>query len=111
MSPPPRTLFLGSFVHCKNLDELETWHNAAVFVDERGVIVSIEKDTDLQHAKNTLVPRIGWVEGEYTVRQAKKGEFFFPGFIGMFNVYLDVQSQASVSLILNRHAYPCSSIP
>jgi guanine deaminase len=84
MSPPTKLLFLGSFVHCKNLDELEAWHDSAVLVDERGVIVAIEKDTDLQYAKNTIIPRIGWEEREYTVKQAKKGEFFFPGFIGMF---------------------------
>jgi guanine deaminase len=88
MSPQKRTLFLGSFVHCKTLDALETWHDAAVFVDERGVIVAIEKEMDLKRAKDTLIPRMGWMEEEYAVRATKKGEFFFPGFIGRFIFYL-----------------------
>jgi guanine deaminase len=91
MSPTQRSLFLGSFVHCKSLDKLETWHNAAVFVDENGVIVAIEQDMDLQRAKDTLIPRMGWVQGEYAVHMAKKGGFFFPGFIGRLTVHHSYQ--------------------
>lgn len=71
-------------MHCISLNELETWHDAAVFVEETGVIVAIEKDMDLQRVKDTIIPQLGWVEGEYTLKRTKQGEFFFPGFIGMY---------------------------
>ncbi len=77
-----KSLFLGSFIHSKSLDELEYLHNSAVCVDGNGVIVAIEKDYDLKKAEETLFPKLGWSVGDVTVRTTKSGQFFFPGFIG-----------------------------
>jgi guanine deaminase len=79
-------LFLGSFVHCKALDELEYLHNAAVCVDQSGTIVAVETDCDEVKAKQTVLPRFGWDESEVEVVKAGEGQFFFPGFIGEFTV-------------------------
>jgi guanine deaminase len=81
-----KSLFLGSFMQCKSLDMLETWHNAAVFVDENGVIVAIEKECDAKKAGTEVCLKLGWdIEG-VTVRSTKTGQFFFPGFIGKFSL-------------------------
>jgi len=64
------------------LDELEYLHDSAICVDENGVIVAIEKDCDLKKAEETLLPKLGWSTGDVTVKTAKPGQFFFPGFIG-----------------------------
>jgi hypothetical protein len=79
-----KTLFLGSFIHSKSLDELEYLHDAAVFVDEKGTIVAIEQACDQKKAEETVFPKLGWESGDVSVRAAKEGEFFFPGFIGLF---------------------------
>jgi hypothetical protein len=79
-----RSLFLGTFVHSKSLDELEYLKEAAVCVDEKGVIVAIEQDCDQNKAEQSLYPKLGWSHGDVTVQTAKEGGFFFPGFIGEF---------------------------
>jgi guanine deaminase len=75
-------VFLGSFVHSKSQDELEYLHNAAVCVDENGIIVAIEPNCGQSRAEERLYPRLGWSRGDVTIRTAREGEFFFPGFIG-----------------------------
>ena len=77
-----RSLFLGTLVHSKSLDELEYLQNTAVFVDEKGVIVAIEPNCDQGKAENTFYSNLGWSRGDVTVRVASEGQFFFPGFIG-----------------------------
>lgn len=84
-----KSLFLGSFVHSKSLDVLEYLHDAAVLVDEKGVIVAVEKVCDLKKAEETIYPKLGWSSSDITVRTAKPGQFFFPGFIGMFLCLID----------------------
>jgi guanine deaminase len=80
--PTGKSLLLGSFIHSKSLDELEYLHDSAVCVDEKGVIVAIEKGCDLKKAEVTLFPKLGWSARDVTVKTAKPGQFFFPGFIG-----------------------------
>lgn len=77
-----KSLFVGTFIHCKTLDELEYWHNTAVFVDQKGTIVAIEKDCDQQQAEQTILPKLGWTTRDISVHIAKEHQFFFPGFIG-----------------------------
>jgi guanine deaminase len=77
-----KSLYLGSFIHSNSLDVLEYLHDAAVFVDEKGVIVAIERACDLKKAEEAIYPRLNWSSSEATVRTAKPGQFFFPGFIG-----------------------------
>ena len=88
MAAKTRKLFLGSFVHSKALDKLEYLHNAAVCVDESGIIVAVEQECDEAKAKETVLPRLGWGEADVEVIKAKDGQFFFPGFIG--ECFLDV---------------------
>jgi len=78
-----RSLFLGTFIHSKSLDELSYLHKTAVCVDEKGVIVALETNCDQAKAEETLYPQLGWSRGDVTVRTAKHGQFFFPGFIGL----------------------------
>jgi len=84
MSPTTmKSLFLGSFIHSKSLDVLEYLHDTAIFVDENGVIVAMEKACDLKKAEETIYPKLGWSSSDVAVKTAKPGQFFFPGFIGM----------------------------
>lgn len=75
-------LFLGSFVHSKSLDELECLHDTAVCVDKTGTIIAVEKGCGEATAREGLLQRLGWDEGEVEIVRAKEGQFFFPGFIG-----------------------------
>ena len=77
-----RSLFLGSFIHCKSLEELEFLHDTAICVDEKGLIVAIKSGFDQSKAEEVLLPKLGWTKAEVTVKVAKPGQFFFPGFIG-----------------------------
>lgn len=102
-SSSQKTLFLGSFVHCKSLGELEFLHDSAVCVDEKGIIVAFEKGCDQKKVEETVYPKLGWTAGEVTVRTSQPGQFFFPGFIGLL-------SHSSIYLILcqpnSRYPYP-----
>jgi len=91
-----RSLFLGLFIHCKSLEELEFLHDTAVLVDEKGVIVAIEPKCDQSRAEETLLPRLGWSREEVSVRVAKAGQFFFPGFIGLnLSAFLRISAHIS----------------
>lgn len=78
-----KTLFLGSFVHSKDLANLEFLHDSAVCVDETGVIVALERDCGRKTAEDTVLPKLGWTVDEIQIRAAQPGQFFFPGFIGL----------------------------
>jgi guanine deaminase len=78
---PKKTLFLGTFVHSKTLDVLEYLENTAVFVDESGTIVAVERDCSEEDAKKVSA-RLEWEEADVETVKAKDGQFFFPGFIG-----------------------------
>lgn len=78
-----KSLYLGRFIHSKSLDVLEYLENSVAFVDEKGVIVALETDCDLKKAEAEIFPKLGWTAGDVSVRTAKPGQFFFPGFIGM----------------------------
>lgn len=76
-------LFIGTFIHSKQLDELEYSHNTAVCVDKSGKIVAVESPCDRNKAEETLYPKLGWIAADVDVTVGRDGEFFFPGFIGM----------------------------
>jgi guanine deaminase len=82
-SSKSRHLFLGTFIHCKSLDKLEILYNAAVLVDENGIILKIAKDCSREDAENSILPEFGWKTGDVAVLEATEGQFYFPGFIGM----------------------------
>lgn len=78
------TAYLGTFIYSKTQEELEYLHNTAVFVDEKGKIVAIEKDVDESSVKNTL-SKLGW-KPDTPLHMCKGEQFFFPGFIGIFSL-------------------------
>ena len=78
-----RSLFLGTFIHSKSLNDLEYLQKTAVLVDEKGVIVAVEPNCDQTKAEELLYPKLGWSREHVVVRTAKAGQFFFPGFIGL----------------------------
>jgi len=85
-----RSLYLGTFIHSKSLEELEFLHNSGIFVSENGKIVAIEPDCDQVKAEEVIFPTLGWSRGEVFVRVAKAGQFFFPGFIGLYSLCFGV---------------------
>lgn len=72
--PLEKTIYTGSFVHSKSLQELESCQEAAIGVDEQGVIAFVERDATV--AKE----RPGWNSARKI--QIPKNAFLFPGFIG-----------------------------
>jgi hypothetical protein len=81
MSPPLKTIFIGPFVHCKSLEELDICEHGAIGVNEKGVIAFIERDVEGGDA-DPVAKKHGWVNPK-VIRIYDTG-FFFPGFIGTF---------------------------
>ncbi len=104
--PTVKSLFLGSFIHSKSLDELEYFHDSAVCIDENGTIVAVEKEYDFKKAEEILFPKLGWSAEDVTVKIAKPGQFYFPGFIGQLSL-----SPLRMSLNKYRYTYSRLSIP
>jgi len=79
-----RSLFVGTLIHSKSLDELEYLDDTAVFVNESGVIVSIKSAYSQATVEEieTIFQKLGWSREDVAIKTAKAGEFFFPGFIG-----------------------------
>lgn len=77
-----RQVYVGSFVHSKTEQELETLHNAALAVDEQGKIKAITKGDTVKAALDSLLQETGWSSEDVEVTQTEEGQFFFPGFIG-----------------------------
>lgn len=75
------TVYYGTFIHSKSLDELEYLHNTAVFVDKEGKIVAIERECDLTATLSITVSKLGW-NPDVSIEALRDGQFFFPGFIG-----------------------------
>ncbi|KAK5001199.1 hypothetical protein LTR66_000077 [Elasticomyces elasticus] len=71
-----KAIYLGTFVHCKTLQELEICPNSAIGVDEMGVIAFVDR-----HVKDpsSIKSRPGWEDAETVA--ASESSFFFPGFI------------------------------
>lgn len=83
------TIYAGTFIHCLSLDHLEVLENAAVGVDEKGIIAFVEKDVSVEQVKYRVRERYGWAGCE--VVYGGSGEsttFFFPGFVGEWTVLL-----------------------
>ena len=79
-----RSLFVGTLIHSKSLDELEYLDDTAVFVDENGVIVAIQSKYSQTDAREieAIFHKLAWSREDIAIKTAKAGEFFFPGFIG-----------------------------
>lgn len=82
MSKKP-AVYLGTFIHCKSLEEVEILHDAAIFVDQEGKIVGIEKGIkDVEEALK-FAYKLGWETEDVIARACGREQFFFPGFVGM----------------------------
>lgn len=89
MAPPLKpTVYTGTFIHTPTLGALEVLRNAAVAVDEHGVIVSIIKDVSMQDLEEKFGAK-GKGEGDgkwwEVCDLAGKGEgakWWCPGFVG-----------------------------
>lgn len=75
--PFKRTLYLGRFVHCVSLAELEICEHGIIGVEDDGRIAFVERGVrdDILIAK-----KHGW--SKYTTFSAGEDQFFFPGFVG-----------------------------
>lgn len=79
-----KTLYIGPFIHCESLTELDICPNGMIGVDEAGKIAFI-----LRSIKGAQIPVAeGWEEAK-TVRINGPG-FFFPGLIGNTDGRLDL---------------------
>lgn len=86
MASTTNSLFIGNFIHSKTLDDLEYLHKTAIFVGEKGVIVAIESDCDQTKAEESIFPKLGWSSKDVSIHVANDHQFFFPGFIGLFDL-------------------------
>ena len=80
-----KTVYLGTFAHSKTLKELEIGHDAAIFVDESGKIVAVERGVTDEAAAKSFFPKLNWTESQekpIQIFRSKEEQFFFPGFIG-----------------------------
>lgn len=99
-----RTVYVGRFIHCKSLDELETL--SLVAVDEFGKIVAVDGQVE-KNAISSTVDRLGWEIKTTFVHKAADRQFYFPGFIGdslqCFGIHI-------TCLTLFRYSHPCVSV-
>jgi hypothetical protein len=79
--PIQKTIYVGPFVHCKSLAELDICEKGAIGVDEKGVIAFVERDVEVDGLEKVRDKYDGWKDAS-VVRIEGEG-FFFPGFIGM----------------------------
>lgn len=84
-TPVPPTIYLGTFVHSKSLSELEICDQGAIGVDSAGVIKFVERD--VVRIEDVKAKYEEWEDAE--VVRVEDG-FFFPGFIGMYDLYIFV---------------------
>ncbi|TQS35015.1 hypothetical protein Golomagni_04579 [Golovinomyces magnicellulatus] len=93
MSGPARkSIFIGTFIFCRDLNTLERLKDTAVCVNDQGVIIAMERNFN-QEAQFTqiLLARLGWIDSKVVVYRSKEGQFFFPGFIGSFTPDFDMR--------------------
>lgn len=71
-----KTIYVGPFIHCETLTELDIAVNGMIGVDEHGTIAFIRRDM-----KGKQLPdKPGWEEAKFVRINVRHG-FFFPGFI------------------------------
>lgn len=75
--PLDKTIYQGTFIHCKALTEIEIWHDSTIAVGEDGRIAFIDRAPEGQPTPT----REGWENAK--VIRLQGNQFFFPGFIGM----------------------------
>jgi guanine deaminase len=94
--PKKFQILLGTFIHSKSRTELEYIHDAAVAVGCDGKIAAIARDCGCaEAAKDEVLKQTGWAARDVRVVECCEGQFFFPGFIGMFALASQSRSSSS----------------
>lgn len=74
---------MGTFVHSKSAQELDSVRNGAVAVDEAGKIQAVVRDAaSADDALTQALKETGWQMDNVQITRASESEFYFPGFIG-----------------------------
>ena len=71
-----KTIYIGTFIHCATLTELDVAVDAIIGVDEYGKIAFFHRDTEGRQ----VTTEDGWDHAK--VVKTKDHGFLFPGFIG-----------------------------
>ncbi len=85
--PPRYSIFIGTFVHSKKLDEIEIIHNRAVVVNPEGRITYAGPQKEPVNGYPGVLS-----DADVAVYRSKEGQFFFPGFIGQLKACLQLLS-------------------
>lgn len=100
--PLPRTVYVGTVIDVPSPAKLRVRANAIVGVDEGGIIVFVrtrqENFEESGDAEGEWIrqesERCGWGKRGWEVVRAveREGEFWFPGFVGEFEVFFLVSA-------------------
>ena len=82
-----RTIYVGTFIHCISLVDLEILENAAIGVEENGIISFVEKDVKESDLAEVVEQRYGWKEVYIVKGDEDSTAFFFPGFVGQYDCF------------------------
>ncbi|EKG20724.1 Amidohydrolase 1 [Macrophomina phaseolina MS6] len=102
-----KTIYVGAFVHCKSLEELDICEKGAIGVDEQGKIVFIERGAD--DVESITKRHTGWERA--AIISIKDNGFFFPGFI---DTHIHAPQHGNVGIVsksslldwLNTYTFP-----
>ena len=79
--PLKRTIYFGTFIHNTSLAEYAVLEDAALGVDEKGIIAFIEKNI-LEENIHAFAKERGWNDCDVVKGTGHGTTFWFPGFIG-----------------------------
>ena len=79
-TPLKPTLYTGTFIHTPTLGSMEVLENAAIVVDEKGVIVRVLKDLSQDELEGELAKE--GEKGDIFEGSRGRGKWWFPGFVG-----------------------------
>lgn len=87
-----KTVFLGTFIHCKGLNELDICEHGAIGVDEQGVIRFVDRSG--QHV-DALLQAHRWPAETCSIVRTGPCQFLFPGFV---DTHIHASQYANVGL-------------
>lgn len=101
-SEPHRTVFVGTFIHCKTLQQLDICVKGAIGVDQ-GRITFFEREVEDVTA---VAHNHGWEH--FDIITANDTQFFVPGFIGKCGGMKPLPGE--VLIRISRYTYSCPSV-
>ncbi|MCJ1243363.1 hypothetical protein MMC30_000560 [Trapelia coarctata] len=78
---PQRKVYVGTFIHSVSLANLEILENAAIGIEENGIIAFVEKDMKELGLAEVVGQKYGWKEPHIVKGDGRSMSFFFPGFV------------------------------